>query len=58
MVIRKRIKKQLKAYIGFLADITNQSLLAQRVAFYIGLTFYKKLYRDQFPLLPRNWKEL
>jgi len=28
IVIGKRIKKRLKAYIGFLADVKDQSLLA------------------------------
>ena len=59
VVIGKRIKKRSQAYAGFLADITkDQSLLAQRAAFHVGLTFHKKLHRDQLPPPPRNWKEL
>ena len=54
----KRLKGQLKIYAGFLADVTDQSLPAQRSAFNVGLTFYKKLHRDQLPPPPRNWKEL
>ena len=55
VVIKKIVKKQLKAYAGFLTDITkNQSLLAQRAAFYIGLIFYKKLHCNQFSLLSKN----
>jgi len=27
VIIRKRIKKRLKAYVGFLADIKDQTLL-------------------------------
>ena len=55
----KRLKGRSKAYAGFLADITrDQSLPAQRSAFNVGLTFHKKLHRNQLPLPPRNWKEL
>jgi len=55
VVTGKRIKKRSKAYAGFLADvIKDQSLPAQRAAFYVGLTFHKKLHRDQLPPLPRN----
>jgi len=59
VITGKRIKKWSKAYAGFLADVTkNQSLSAQRAAFYVGLTFHKKLHCDQLLLLLRNWKEL
>ncbi len=59
MVIGKRIKKRLKAYIGFLANVTkDQSLPAQKAAFHVGLTFHKKLHRDQLLPPPRNQKEL
>ena len=55
VITGKRIKKQLKAYTGFLADVTkDQSLLAQKAAFYVGLIFHKKLHRNQLPLPPKN----
>ena len=55
----KRLKGRLKAYAGFLAEVTrDQTLPAQRAAFNVGLTFHKKLHRDQLPPPPRNWKEL
>ena len=59
VITGKRIKKQSKAYAGFLADITkNQNFPAQRAAFHIGLTFHKKLHRNQLPPPPKNWKKL
>ena len=58
VVTGKRIKKRSQAYAGFLANSNDQSLPAQRSAFHVGLTFHKKLHRDQLPPPPRNWKEL
>jgi hypothetical protein len=59
VVTGKRTKGRSKAYAGFLADVTrDESLPAQTAAFNVGLTFHKKLHRDQLPPPPRNWKEL
>ena len=53
----KRLKGRSKAYAGFLADVTRESLPTQRSVFNVGLTFHKKLHRDQLlPVPGRRWE--
>jgi len=43
----KRLKGRLEVYAGFFTNVTNnQSLSAQKLAFNIGLIFYKKLHHN------------